>query len=176
MNARALVGAAADSYPSIERGTLDAGEFVGPHDDEKLGFMRVARFYLAPGFREPGARLHQLINNRAFGALPGACKHALEAACDEADSGMLARYDHLNPPVLRRLVAAGAQLRFWPRGTMQAAWRASHGVCEETGVRNARFRRFWDAYRPHRGGHFKWFRLIENAFDNFAFPAAAAVR
>ena len=168
--------AAADIYPSLERGTLDAVEFTVPHDDEKLGFVRVAKYYYAPGFWEPGARLHFVANQRAWDALPDLYKHAIEVACNEWDSEMLARYDHLNPQALRRLVAAGAQLRFWPRDIMQAAWRAAHEVFEETGSRNARFKRVWESYRPYRDEQFQWFRVSENSFDNFAFPAAAAAR
>ena len=138
--------------------------------------MRVARFYYAPGFWEPGARLHLLINQRAFDALPDIYKAALETACAEADTETMARYDHLNPQALRRLVAAGAQLRFWPRDVMQAAWRAAHEVYEETGARNARFKKVWESYRPYRDEQYQWFRVSENSFDNFAFPAAAAAR
>jgi TRAP-type mannitol/chloroaromatic compound transport system substrate-binding protein len=166
--------AAADIYPSLERGTLDAVEFVGPHDDEKLGFVRVAKYYYAPGFWEPGARLHLLVNKAAFEALPDIYKAAIETACNEQDSEMLARYDHLNPIALRRLIAAGAQLRFWPREVMQAAWNASNEVYAETAARNPRFKKILDAYIPYRNEQFQWFRVAENSFDNFAFPAAAA--
>jgi TRAP-type mannitol/chloroaromatic compound transport system substrate-binding protein len=86
---------------------------------------------------------------------------------------MLARYDHLNPQALRRLVAAGAQLRFWPRDIMQAAWTASHEVYAETSARNPRFKKIWESYQPYRNEAFQWFRVVENSFDNFAFPAAA---
>jgi len=168
--------AAADIYPSLERGTLDAVEFVGPHDDEKLGFVRVARFYYAPGFWEPGARLHLMVNQRAYDALPDVYKVALETACNEADSEMLARYDFLNPLALRRLVAAGAQLRFFNREILQAAWGAAHEVYGETSARNPRFKKIWDAYLPFRNEQYQWFRVAENSFDNFAFPAAAAAR
>ena len=165
--------APADIYPSLERGTLDAVEFVGPHDDEKLGFVRVARNYYAPGFWEAGAHLHLLVNQRAFEALPAPYKSALEVACAEADADMLARYDHLNPQALRRLIVAGAQLRFWPREILQNAWREAHGMYEEMASRNERFRRIWTAYRAYRDEEYQWFRVAENSFDNFAFPAAA---
>jgi TRAP-type mannitol/chloroaromatic compound transport system substrate-binding protein len=168
--------AAADIYPSLERGTLDAVEFVGPHDDEKLGFVRVARFYYAPGFWEPAARLHLMINQRAWDALPDSYKQAVEVACAEADSEMTARYDHLNPQALRRLVAAGAQLRFWPREILQAAWRESHGLYEELSDRNPRFKAIWESYRRFRDEEFQWFRIAENSYDNFAFTAAQAAR
>ncbi len=168
--------AAGDIYPALERGTLDAVEFVGPYDDEKLGFVRVARNYYAPGFWEPGARLHFMANQRAWDALPPPYREAIEVASGEANAEMLARYDHLNPQALRRLVAAGAQLRYWPREILQAAWRETHGLYEEIGGRNERFKRIWTAYRTYRDEEYQWFRVAENSFDNFAYPAAAQPR
>ncbi|WP_431281341.1 TRAP transporter substrate-binding protein [Humitalea sp. 24SJ18S-53] len=165
--------AAADIYPSLERGTLDAVEFVGPHDDERLGFVRVARNYYAPGFWEPSARLHFMANIRAWEALPDLYKAAIDIACAEQDSEMTARYDHLNPQALRRLVAAGAQLRFWPRDILQAAWRESNALYETTAAGNPRFKAIWESYKPYRAEQFQWFRIAESSFDNFAFPAAA---
>ncbi|NOG70165.1 TRAP transporter substrate-binding protein [Roseicella sp. DB1501] len=165
--------AAADIYPSLERGTLDAVEFVGPHDDEKLGFVRVAKFYYAPGFWEAGAHLHLLVNQAAFESLPPAYKAALEVSCGEANADMLARYDHLNPQALRRLVSAGAQLRFWPRDIMQAAWKEAHALYDEMSAKNERFKKVWTAYRAYRDEEYQWFRVAESSFDNFAFPEAA---
>ncbi len=165
--------AGSDVYPALERGVIDAAEWVGPHDDEKLGFVRVARNYYAPGFWEAGAHLHLIVNQRAFEGLPAPYKSALEVACAEADADMLARYDHLNPQALRRLIAGGAQLRFWPREILQGAWREAHAMYEEMSGRNERFRRIWTAYRAYRDEEYQWFRVAENSFDNFAFPAAA---
>jgi len=166
--------AASDIYPALERGALDAVEFVGPHDDEKLGFVRVARNYYAPGFWEAGAHLHLILNQAAFEALPASYKAAIEVACGEANADMLARYDHLNPPALRRLVAAGAQLRFFPREILQTAWREAHGLYDEISAKNPRFGRIWADYRSYRDEEYQWFRVAESSFDNFAFPAAAA--
>ncbi len=165
--------APADIYPSLERGVIDAAEFVGPHDDERANYVRVARFYYAPGFWEPGARLHFMSNLRAWNALPDLYKHALEVACAEADSDMTARYDHLNPQALRRLVAAGAQLRFWPREILQAAWTANEALNADLGRQNPRFRTIMESYRAYRGEMYQWHRVVENSFDNFAFAAAA---
>ena len=162
--------AAADIYPSLERGTLDAVEFVGPHDDEKLGFVRVAKYYYAPGFWEPGARLHLLVNKAAYEALPDQYKAAIETACNEQDSEMMARYDDLNPKALRRLIAAGAQLRFWPRDVMQAAWNASNEVYAETSSRNPRFKKIHDAYMPYRNEQYQWFRVAGEFLRQLRLP------
>ncbi|MDB5378211.1 MAG: transporter substrate-binding protein [Rubritepida sp.] len=173
MGANPTLVAPADIYPALERGTIDATEFTGPHDDERLGFHRVARYYYAPGFFEPCARLHMLINKRAYEGLPALYKEALAVACAEADSEMVSRYDHLNPLALRRLVAAGAQLRFYSREILQLAWRSNEAMMADYAAQNPRFKTIWDAYRPYRGELFQWFRVAENSYDNFAFAAAA---
>ena len=168
--------APADIYPALERGVIDATEFVGPHDDERANYVRVARYYYAPGFWEPGARLHFLSNQRAWAALPDQYRHALESACGEADADMTARYDFLNPQALRRLVAAGAQLRFWPRPILEAAWRANEEQNAEIARGNPRFAKVLESYNRFRTDQFQWFRVAENSFDNFAFSAAQTVR
>ncbi|MFC3125080.1 TRAP transporter substrate-binding protein [Pseudoroseomonas globiformis] len=168
--------AAADIYPSLERGTLDAVEFVGPYDDEKLGFARVAPNYYFPGFWEPGARLQFMANRDAWNALPTAYKAAIEAACAEAEIDMTARYDAGNPQALRRLIAAGAQLRPWSREILSAGWKAAHELYDEIGARNERFKAIWDSYRRFREDEFAWFRVAENSYDNFAFTAAQTVK
>jgi TRAP-type mannitol/chloroaromatic compound transport system substrate-binding protein len=165
--------AGSDVYPSLERGVIDAAEWVGPYDDEKLGFHRIARYYYSPSFWEPCARGHLLVNQRAWDALPDAYKSAVQVACIEVELEMMARYDQQNPLALRRLVAAGTQLRALPREVMQAGWRAGHEIMEETGARNARFKRIWDSYRPFRDDQFQWARIADNSYDNFAFTAAA---
>jgi TRAP-type mannitol/chloroaromatic compound transport system substrate-binding protein len=176
IGAQATFTPPADIYPSLERGVLDAVEFVGPHDDERANYVRVARFYYAPGFWEPGARLHFMSNIRAWEALPDLYKSALAVACAEADSDMVARYDAANPPALRRLIAAGAQLRFWPRPVMEACWRANEEQIAELSRTNPRFKKIMDSYLPFRTEMFQWFRVAENSFDNFAFSAAQTVR
>ncbi|MFT8244048.1 TRAP transporter substrate-binding protein [Roseomonas sp. BN140053] len=168
--------AASDIYPSLERGTLDAVEFVGPYDDEKLGLFRVAPYYYFPGFWEPGARLHAMVNTRSWAALPDTYKHAFQVACAEADQDMTARYDHNNPQALRRLIAGGAQLRPWSRPIMEAAWRAAGQVNEEAAAKNPRFKKILESYMKYRDEEYQWFRVAENSFDNFAFTAGQTVR
>src|SRR6185295_5515959 len=106
---------APDIYPSLEKGTIDAAEWVGPYDDEKLGFNKVAKYYYYPGFWEGGPMLHVMIGEKKWNELPKQYQSALHAACGEANQWMPAKYDALNPPALRRLVASGTQLRPFPR-------------------------------------------------------------
>lgn len=168
--------AAGDVYPALERGTIDAAEWIGPHDDEKLGFARIARYYYAPGFWEPSSRGVFMVNLRAWESLPEHYRHVLEMACQEATMDMMAKYDEANPKALRRLVGSGTQLRGWPREIMQAAWRAANELYDETAAQNPRFRKMWASLKPFRDEEYQWFRVAENNYENFAFAAAAAQR
>src|SRR6195256_4988686 len=112
---------APDIYPALEKGTIDAAEWVGPYDDEKLGFNKVAKFYYYPGFWEGGPMLNTLVNEKKWNELPKHYQAALHAACGEANAWMPAKYDAQNPPALRRLIASGSQLRPFSRAILEAA-------------------------------------------------------
>ncbi len=170
-----LIGGA-DIYPALERGVIDGAEWVGPADDEKLGFQRVARFYYAPGWWEYAPSIDMMVNPAAYEALPTHYKAILEAACSETWHWMMAKYDSLNPPALRRLVAAGTQLRIFPRDVLTACYRAAQEFYAETGAANPRFRRIhqqWDAFRVDQ---IQWFRLAEDSQANFLAVASAPAR
>ena len=124
--------AAPDIYPALEKGTIDAAEWVGPYDDEKLGFYKVAKYYYYPGFWEGGPQLSVYVNVKQWEALPKAYQAVFEAAAAQSNIWMLAKYDAENMPALRRLVAGGAILKPFPRDVMEAAYKASFelGVTE----------------------------------------------
>lgn len=116
---------AGDVYQALEKGTLDATEFVGPYDDEKLGFNKVAPFYYYPGWWEGGAELEFFINAKAYAALPAEFQAIVDAATTVAARDMTAKYDAFNPIALKRLVAAKTQLKAFPKEIMDAGYKAS---------------------------------------------------
>ncbi|HYD55297.1 MAG TPA: TRAP transporter substrate-binding protein [Burkholderiales bacterium] len=160
---------APDIYPSLEKGTIDAAEWVGPYDDEKLGFNKVAKYYYYPGFWEGGPMVHALVNEKKWAELPKAYQAAFEAACNEATTWMQAKYDAQNPPALRRLVASGTQLRPFPRSVLEAAEKASYEVYEEMSAKSAHFKRIYGDWKKFRDEQFLWFRVAEQAYDNYTF-------
>src|SRR3954468_22803398 len=118
--------AGGDIYPALEKGTIDAAEWVGPYDDEKLGFNKVAQFYYYPGWWEGGPTVHNFINLAKWNELPKSYQAAIVNASAYANSWMTARYDTHNPAALRRLVAAGAQLRPFSSEIMEACLKATN--------------------------------------------------
>jgi TRAP-type mannitol/chloroaromatic compound transport system substrate-binding protein len=164
--------AGGDIYPALEKGTIDAAEWVGPYDDEKLGLYKVAKFYYYPGWWEGGPELDLFVNKAAWDALPKEYQAILEGACYEANVDMPAKYDALNPAALRRLVAAGVQLRPFPREIMQASWKAANELYAETSATNPRFKKVYDQWVKFRDEDILWFRVAEQNFDSFMATAS----
>ena len=131
--------AGGDIYPALEKGTIDACEWVGPYDDEKLGFHKVAKYYYTPGVMELEAVNQLFIHKAAWAALPPAYQAALRYACWYAATEMLASYDAKNAVAINRVVAGGAQLSVLPPEIIKALRvrardRARRGGGEERAV------------------------------------------
>jgi TRAP-type mannitol/chloroaromatic compound transport system substrate-binding protein len=158
-----------DIYPALEKGTIDGAEWVGPYDDEKLGFNKVAKYYYYPGWWEGGPMVMTLVNEKKWSELPKAYQAALAAACGEASAWMPAKYDAQNPPALRRLVASGTQLRPFPKPVMEACEKASFELYEELKGKSAHWKRIYPEWKKFRDEQFLWFRVAESTYDNYAF-------
>ena len=159
--------AGGDIYPALEKGTLDACEWVGPYDDEKLGFHKVAKYYYYPGWWEGGPTLHALVNQAKWNELPKSYQAALASACEAANSNMMASYDYKNPAALRSVVAAGAQLRPFSQEILTACFNASNEVYAEINASNAGFKKIFDSQAAFRKDAYLWAQLSEYNFDTF---------
>jgi TRAP-type mannitol/chloroaromatic compound transport system substrate-binding protein len=168
--------AGGDIYPALERGTLDAVEFSGPYDDEKLGFQRVAKYYYYPGFWEGNANVSFLVNLEKWNALPASYKAIVEAACAEANALCMAKYDHGNPDALIRLAGSGAELRPFPPEVMQAAFKEAFALYRELAASNPAFKTFYDSFLPYWKKENLWFRVAELPFDAFNAQMSAQMR
>jgi TRAP-type mannitol/chloroaromatic compound transport system substrate-binding protein len=162
-----------DIYPSLERGTIDAAEWVGPYDDEKLGFSKVAPYYYYPGFWEGGPSIHLFVNQAKWRELPKAYQAILTTASSYANNDMLAKYDARNPAALRRLLGAGTQLRPFSQEILEAAYKAANEVYDEVSGKNADFKKIYESVRGFRNEEYLWFQVAEYAFDTFMIRARA---
>jgi TRAP-type mannitol/chloroaromatic compound transport system substrate-binding protein len=148
-------------------------EWAGPYDDEKLGFNRVAPFYYYPAWWEGAATTHLFVNLDQWAALPKSYQAALRTAPAEATHWMVARYDLRNAAALRRLIAAGTQLRPFPRQVMDACWREAVALEAEIAARNPEFRRIHEGWAKVRDDMRQWFRVAELTFDSYVAAASA---
>ena len=158
-----------DIYPALERGALDAAEWVGPYDDEKLGFHRIAKHYYYPGWWEGGPQLTFMVNQQKWDALPAPYQAALEAACAEANTKMLAEYDAKNPFALMRLVQQGVQLHPYPKDIMLAARRTAFEIYDEEAGKNPAFKTIYESWKKFRDAEIQWFKIAEAPYQNFQY-------
>ncbi|WP_274627714.1 TRAP transporter substrate-binding protein [Arvimicrobium flavum] len=159
--------AGGDIYPALEKGTIDAAEWVGPYDDEKLGFYKVAKYYYYPGFWEGGPTLHTLINLSKWNELPKHYQAALRSACEAANCDMMASYDHKNPGAVKRLVAGGAQLRPFSQEILSACFDAANSTYAEISASNPGFKKVFDSQVEFRKDAYLWAQISEYTFDTF---------
>ena len=154
-------------YQALEKGTIDAAEWIGPYDDQKLGFNKVAPYYYYPGWWEGGPQLDLFINDKAFNALSAENKAIVEAAASYAHVEMQAKYDARNPMALKQLVAAKTKVLPFPDDVMKVAYQAAMGLYEELNAKNPHWKKVYADYATFRRDQNLWFQFTEMRFDRF---------
>jgi TRAP-type mannitol/chloroaromatic compound transport system substrate-binding protein len=159
--------AAGDIYPALEKGTIDAAEWVGPYDDEKLGFYKIAPHYYYPGWWEGGTANHFMMNLAKWEELPKHYQAIITAATGFTNIQQTGRYDARNPAALKRVVAGGAKLRPFSQAIMEACLKASQEVNAETSAANPDYKKVWDSIQAFRNDEYFWWQVAEYGYDNF---------
>jgi TRAP-type mannitol/chloroaromatic compound transport system substrate-binding protein len=159
--------AGGDIYPALEKGTIDAAEWVGPYDDEKLGFYKVAQYYYYPGWWEGGPTLHTLVNLAKWNELPKNYQAVLRSACEASNGNMMASYDQKNPAAIKRLVANGAQLRPFSQEILAACFQAATDTYAELVGSNPAFKKIWESQSAFRKDAYLWAQVAEYTYDTF---------
>ncbi|MCO4746486.1 MAG: TRAP transporter substrate-binding protein [Proteobacteria bacterium] len=161
--------AGGEIFPALERGAIDATDWVGPYDDEKLGFHKVAKNYYYPGWWEPGPSLSFFVNQEQLAALPAEYQAILKVACHEGGLAMQTRYDAKNPAALKRLLEAGVTTRKFSDDLMAAAREASDQMLAEGAAADAGYKKIYDSFKSFRDESFAWFALAERAYAEASF-------
>jgi TRAP-type mannitol/chloroaromatic compound transport system substrate-binding protein len=159
--------AGGDIYPALEKGTIDAAEWVGPYDDEKLGFQKVARYYYYPGWWEGCGQAFNIVNLAKWNELPKPYRAAFLAASHESWGWVLGKYDAGNPLALRRLVANGAVLRAFPQDVMEACYKSANEIYADLSKTNVLFKKLLDSVTAFRNDSYAWMQVGELSYDAF---------
>ena len=158
---------AGEIYQSLEKGTIDAAEWIGPYDDLKLGLNKVAPFYYYPGWWEGSLNLSFYINDKAFNGLTNEQKALVKAAAHEAHVTCQARYDSRNPGALKQLVAAKAKVLPFPQTVLDASFKAAMELYASLDSSNPDWKKIYADYRNFQRDQVLWFRFAEARFDSF---------
>ncbi len=158
---------AAQIYEALEKGTIDAAEFVGPYDDDKLGFVKIAPYYYYPGWWEGSAALHAMFNKQKFDALPPAYQAVLKAASQAVNLDLQAHYDFVNTTAIKAVVAEGAKLRPFSPEILAACWKATEDTYTEMSAKSATFGKMLDSLKAFRKDYYTWTQVAELPFDTY---------
>ena len=161
--------AGGDIYPALEKGTIDAAEWVGPYDDEKLGFYKVAKHYYTPGWWEPNSAFSFYVNKAQWDKLPKEYQAAFDVAAYAVNADMMAEYDAKNPTALKRLIANGAKLHSFPNDFMKAAQEAAFALYDDEAAKNPAFKKIYLSWLKFRDDQLQWHRVAEHTMANFSF-------
>jgi TRAP-type mannitol/chloroaromatic compound transport system substrate-binding protein len=171
LGASVQVIAGGEIYPALERGAIDATEWVGPYDDEKLGFHKVAKNYYYPGWWEPGPSMSIYVGEKAWSSLPKTYQEILKTAISEAGTEMQRRYDARNPAALTRILDSGVTLRPFSDDLMAGALDASRQILEDHAAKDPGYAKVYEHWKKARSEQFKFFSTAELAYARFAYPA-----
>jgi TRAP-type mannitol/chloroaromatic compound transport system substrate-binding protein len=156
-----------DIYPALEKGTIDAAEWIGPYDDEKLGFLKVAPYYYYPGWWEGCANGFLYINSAKWAELPKLYQNMVTIAAAQVAADLAAKYDARNAAAIKRLVAAGAQLRPFSTDILDASFKATNELFAEVAAKNAKFKALYDSTIAFRNEQYQWHQVCEATYDNY---------
>ena len=160
--------AAPEIFPALERGAIDAVEWVGPHDDERMGLHEVAKYYYYPGWWEPGVTVGLLIGRRIYEELPAAYQQVLWTACGETFCDRLAAYDAANPAALRRLIENhGVSVRRYSDDILEAAMRESRAYLDELASSNTEFNGIYESYTTFRDAQWGYADYSELSYERW---------
>lgn len=156
-----------DVHLALEKGRLDAVEFVGPYDDQKLGFGKLAPYYYYPGWWEGGAELAYFINAKVFAALTPELRAMVEAAAALAAKDLTAKYLASNPAALKKLLSERVQPRAFPRELMDAGFKAVMATMVEHEAKSTQFKKIHRSMRSFQHDQLLWDRFSEFRYASY---------
>ncbi|MES9843747.1 MAG: TRAP transporter substrate-binding protein [Candidatus Sedimenticola sp. PURPLELP] len=169
LGATVQVLAGGDIYPALERGVIDATEWVGPYDDEKAGFYKVAKYFYYPGWWEPAPTLSLYINQKAWDSLPKEYQEIVSTAAAQANLQMMVDYDSKNPKALKSLASKGVELREYSDDILNAAKNEASALYSELAASDPTYKAIYDNWSSFKADSDKWFGTSETAYAKFVF-------
>lgn len=157
--------AGGEIYTSLERGNIDATEWVGPFHDERLGLYRAAKYYYYPGWHEPGPVLELIVNKNAYDSLTDDLKKAIEVAAASSNVWMLSQFEAKNLAALRKLKEEHkVEVYPFPDDVLKALKGFTKEVLEEQSAVDPEFKKVYEAYTAFSKDNDAWNALSEAAY------------
>jgi len=162
----AVLVAGGEIYTSLERGVIDATEWIGPYHDQKMGFSKIAKYYYAPGWHEPGTQLEMFINKETYDGLPADLKAIMNAVSMRVHAWVLAEFDAQNGTYLEKLMDDGVQLRSFPKPVLEELRAQTNVALQEIADADPVSKKVYTSYKKFQNKIAKWSQLTEQAYYN----------
>ena len=153
-------------YTALERGTIDATEWVGPLHDLRLGLNRAATYYYYPGWHEPGAELELLVNRARWDSLPVDLQQIVKQAAAATSAWTYSAMEYHNSRALKELsTKKNVQVLPFPQDVMQELRAVTRRTLESEAEKDPDFKRVYEAYLAFRESYLPWHRLTSKALE-----------
>ncbi len=164
--------AGGEIYTSLERGNIDATEWVGPYHDKRLGLNRAAKYYYTPGWHEPGTMLELIINKAAWKSLTPDLQKMVEEVAMATNLWMHTQFDTLNLNALRELMAdKNIEVLGFPPEVLAQLKLLTQEVLDEEAAKSADFKRVYENFKAFSANHDVWQTLSEISYYSANHPS-----
>ena len=161
----AILSAGGEIYTNLERGVIDATEWVGPYHDYLMGFHKIAKYYYYPGWHEPGSVLEMFINQGAYQKLPDDLKQIIDAAAAKSNGWILSEFESKNRTYLQKLIKEEhVQIVKFPEDVLKAFKTYSAEVIDDMVSKDPLSKKVYDSYNTFRQETVKWAELSERVY------------
>jgi TRAP-type mannitol/chloroaromatic compound transport system substrate-binding protein len=161
----AVLSAGGEIYTNLERGVIDATEWVGPYHDYLMGFYKAAKYYYYPGWHEPGSVLEIFINKKAFEKLPEDLKHIIRAAAARSNTWMLSEFESKNNKYLQKLLKEKkVRLKKFPDDVLKTFKKYAEEVIGEVTARDPMSKKVYQSFSAFQKDISQWAEVSEEAY------------
>ena len=158
--------AGGEIYTALERGTLDATEWVAPFHDMRLGLNRAASYYYYPGWHEPGTMFELMINTGKWVTLSPELQKVVEVAAAATSEWIYAQMEYQNQLALQQLKKkSNVEILPFPDDVLTALRKTTKQTLEEEAAANPDFKRVYDAYEAFRNSYEGWNEIADEAYS-----------
>jgi len=163
----AVLSAGSELYTNLERGVIDATEWIGPYHDYLMGFHEIAKYYYSPGWHEPGSNLEIMVNKRLFDSLPIDLQAILRAASFRLNMWVLSEFEAKNNEYLQKIInESDVQVKRINNETLSKLYTASKQTLEDIASNSAKTRKVYDQYKKFQADISEWSKYSEAAYHN----------